>query len=559
MLDYIRENPEVSVLIIGGGINGAGLFRELALQGVDVLLVDKSDFCSGASAAPSRMIHGGLRYLEYGEFRLVQESLKERNLLLQNAPHYVNPLPTTIPIFSWMAGIPGAVKKFMGWGDGSENRGAFIVKVGLSFYDFYTRKKQLMPKHSFNSRKTALTKRPYLNDNIVCTATYYDAWISFPERLCLELLLDAQVANDNTTACNYISCVPQNENSDSILLRDELSGETLSVKPKIVVNATGAWIDFTNSALKQKTTFIGGTKGSHLVIDNDELFAATQGHMLYYENSDGRICILFPWHNHVLVGSTDIKVENPDEAICDESEIKYMLDSVRQVFPQIELTRSHIVSHFCGVRPLPATNAASTGQISRDHHYTRIDPDQNNPFPIYSLIGGKWTTFRAFSQQVGDQLLQELAQPRQVDSTHLAIGGGKDFPQTDVAQTAWLTRLHDQTGLSEERLNTLLVRYGSRAEQIASFIAEVEDAPLENNTNYSCREIKFIVTQEHVIHLDDLVLRRTGLALLGELNKALLSELAMITAAIRQWNEVQIQEEITKTTKLLQKKYGVQL
>jgi glycerol-3-phosphate dehydrogenase len=558
-LDHISEIPEITVLIIGGGINGAGLFRELALQGIDVLLVDKSDFCSGASAAPSRLIHGGLRYLEHGEFRLVRESLLERNLLLQNAPHYVFPLPTTIPIFSWLAGIPGAIKKFLGWGDSPSNRGALIIKMGLSLYDFYARKSQMMPRHNFSSHRTAMARRPLLNQNIVCTATYYDAWISYPERLCLELLLDASAAHDRAYALNYVACVAQDEGKNTVLLQDELNGQTLSVKPKIVVNATGAWIDFTNRFLKQETTFIGGTKGSHLVIDNDELFAATAGHMLYYENPDGRICILFPWHNRVLVGSTDIRINNPDEAVCDESEIEYMLQSVGQVFPKIELKRSDIVAHFCGVRPLPANNASTTGQISRDHQCTIINPDEKNSFPIYSLIGGKWTTFRAFSQQVADQLLLVLDQTRQVDSTNLAIGGGKDFPQTVEEQEVWLTRLAAQTSLSQEQLRALSGRYGSRAEQIAEFMVEAGDAPLKHDASYSRREIEFIVSQEQVFHLDDLVLRRTDLALLGRLNSDLLAELATITAAVRHWTESQKQEEITKTTALLQTKFGVQL
>jgi glycerol-3-phosphate dehydrogenase len=175
------------------------------------------------------------------------------------------------------------------------------------------------------------------------------------------------------------------------------------------------------------------------------------------------------------------------------------------------------------------------------------------------LIGGKWTTFRAFSQQVGDQLLLDLDQKRQVDSTNLAIGGGKDFPTTDEAQKAWLARVQMQTSLPEERLKTLLVRYGSRAEQMANFIMTTGDTPLKNHVCYSRCEIEFIVTQERVVHLDDLVLRRTGLALLGELNRELLAELATITGSLRQWTAVQTQDEIVKTTKLLHTKFGVTL
>ncbi len=137
------------MLIIGGGINGAGLFRDLALQGVDVLLVDKSDFCAGASSASSHMIHGGLRYLENGEFRLVREALHERNLLLQNAAHYVRPLPTTIPIFKWLDGTLLAAQKFLRLADRPSNRGALLVKTGLVLYDLFTRRQRALPTHRF--------------------------------------------------------------------------------------------------------------------------------------------------------------------------------------------------------------------------------------------------------------------------------------------------------------------------------------------------------------------------------------------------------------------------
>src|SRR5208283_3256602 len=131
----LREHPEVSVLIVGGGINGIGLLRELALQGIDALLVDKADFCAGTSAAMTRVIHGGLRYLENAEFHLVKESLRERNRLLRNAPHYVKPLPTTIPIFSWTSGMVPAIRNLLGWPAKPGNRGALLIKTGLTLYD----------------------------------------------------------------------------------------------------------------------------------------------------------------------------------------------------------------------------------------------------------------------------------------------------------------------------------------------------------------------------------------------------------------------------------------
>ena len=186
-LQAIRDNPEVSVLIIGGGVNGIGTFRDLALNGVDALLVERGDFGSGASAGSSHMLHGGIRYLENGEFRLVNEALHERDRMLQNAPHYAKPLRTTIPIFRWFSGLRNAPLKFLSLLDRPGERGALVIKIGLTLYDFLVRSQRVMPRHEFRLRSAALREYPQLNPAIVCAASYYDAWMPTPERICLEM------------------------------------------------------------------------------------------------------------------------------------------------------------------------------------------------------------------------------------------------------------------------------------------------------------------------------------------------------------------------------------
>ena len=550
ILTDLRDQPELQVLIVGGGINGVGLLRELALQGVNVLLVDKGDFCAGASAASTRVIHGGLRYLENFELRLVRESLHERNRLIRNAPHYVRPLPTTIPIFNWTGGIAHIVKKTLHIPSKPGGRGALVVKIGLSLYDFLTRSERVLPMHRFTSRKDALALRPELNSAIVCTATYYDASIAYPERLCLELALDAEIAGGR--ALNYV--VVEGASGDSVSLRDEITGAMQTVKPLIVVNATGAWIDFTNRVLKRATRFIGGTKGSHLVIDHPELLEATKQQMLYFENDDGRICIFYRAFDRVIAGSTDIPVDDPETAVCEEDEVDYILDSIRQVFPQVEVNRSHIVYRFCGVRPLPDSKVATTGQISRDHSAQITPPGDGIDFPIYSLIGGKWTTFRAFAEQVADDLLPLMKLSRRIDTTDLCIGGGKDYPG-DVA--GWITEHAQQSGLTRERMVDLLERYGTRAAEVAAFIGAAPDQTLSSHPAYTRREIQFMVEREYALHVEDVLLRRTLLALLGELSEALVVEIAAIMAESLGWSPEQTQQEITRTLDLLASRAGV--
>jgi glycerol-3-phosphate dehydrogenase len=548
---------DIDVLIIGAGINGAGLFRELALQGVQCLLIDKNDFMSGASAAPSRMIHGGLRYLENREIRLVKESLTERNLLLQNAPHYVFPLPTVIPIYHWFSGILNGVRKFFGLKATNTPRGAIIVKLGLLMYDIFTRNQRLVPTHQFKSRTKSLQERPLLDSNVVCTSLFYDAWISYPERLGIELIQDAIALNERSRAMNYVS-LSHIENSQ-VLLIDALSGGEYKIKPKIVVNATGAWIDFTNQSFGFKTKFIGGTKGSHLMVDNQALMDATMGQMIYYENDEGRICILFPLHGKVMIGSTDIKIADPDKAVCTEEEVEYMLGCVRQVFPGLDINPSQIVFRFSGVRPLPNSDGdLKNAQISRDHSIKIIEPTENMPFLVFNLIGGKWTTFRAFSEQAAEKILNHLQLKPKVSSKNIAIGGGKDFPGVAEKQN-WIESVHLKAGLDKIRINDLLSRYGMKANLLIPFLMKKSDYPLKSNPDYSKREIEYLLSMEFVQHLDDLILRRTVLALSGGLTYETLIELADIYKEIFEISDEEKLKEINRTMEILEKNHGIKL
>jgi glycerol-3-phosphate dehydrogenase len=539
----LRNHPDVSVLIIGGGINGIGLFDELALQGIDVLLVEKSDFCAGTSAAMTRVIHGGLRYLENAEFRLVRESLRERNRLLRNAPHYVKPLPTTIPIFSWTSGMVPTIRNLLRWPAKPGNRGAILIKAGLTLYDFLAGRKSPLPGHRFRSRRASLALRPALNPEVVCTATYYDAKITYPERLCLELVQDAEAACSEARALNYVRL--QSAAGSAVVLHDEVSGESCEVRPKIVVNATGAWIDFTNRDIGRVSQFIGGTKGSHIVLDHPELVAATGDEMIYFVNRDGRICIFYAVHGKIIAGATDIPTEDPGAA-CDEGEVDYLLESMRLAFPSIHVDRSHVVFRFCGVRPLPRSDALTPGQISRDHSFPVLAPGNGIDFPIYSLVGGKWTTFRALAEQVADEILRVLGRLRVRSSADLPIGGGKDYP-----------RIPEGTALPQMRLMTLLERYGTGAESVAAYLQAGPDAPLACHAGYSRREIEFMALNERVVHLDDLVLRRTLMSLLGEVNRPLLVELATIVSPVLQWPQQKAAAEIDRTVQILEKVHGV--
>ena len=558
ILSSLKTNPQVSVLIVGAGINGIGTFRDLALNGVDVLLVDRGDFCSGASSASSHMAHGGIRYLENGEFRLVREAVKERNRMIQNAPHIVKPLPTTIPMFKYFSGILNAPLKFMGWLDKPSERGSIIIKLGLMMYDAYTGSQRTVPRHTFHSRSESLKKWKKLNPEIVNTAVYYDGLISNPERLALEILLDAEAENPNARALNYVSLV-QGE-KDTVILRDELTDESFEVKPKLLINAAGPWIDFANHSLGVSTKFIGGTKGSHLVLVHPELRATIGDNEFFFENKDGRIVLIFPLQDKVLVGTSDIKLDHPDEARCTDEEVDYFLEMTARVFPNIKVTREHVVFAFSGVRPLASSLAKSTGQYSRDHHIEVLSGDWTNLlFPVYSLVGGKWTSFRAFSEEVADKAMQFLGVYRQKQTHDLPIGGGRGYPKNGEEQAKFINSLVAWTGLSKERLIVLFERYGTRAESVAGFISRAGDEPLKLLPEISHREIAFIAQHEKVEHLDDLLVRRTMLAMLGRLTRENLQELSNVLGESLGWTPEQKKAEAERTLRLLADRHRLKL
>nr|WP_298094146.1 glycerol-3-phosphate dehydrogenase/oxidase [uncultured Shinella sp.] len=552
-LHGLRQSPKVDVCVLGGGINGLSVFRELALQGVNVLLVEQADYCSGASAALSRMVHGGLRYLENGEFSLVKESLVERDRLLRNAPHYVAPLPTTVPIFDTFSGLANGVVRFLGLTRRPSRRGAIAIKAGLGIYDFLTRKRALMPKHEFRSRRATLSKWPALNSSIRNSATYYDAWVSHPERIGIELLRDGLSAGPNATALNYAIV---EANGSGYVLRDGLSGEALPVQPRLIINATGGWIDIANGTLfadeARPAPLMGGTKGSHLIIDNPALRDMLDGHMIYYENEDGRICILFPYLGKVLVGSTDIRVDDPGTVRCEADERDYILQSLAFVLPGVKIRPEEIVFQFAGVRPLPASKDSFTGRIPRDHFCTVLEGKNGGP-PVLCMIGGKWTTFRSFGELAADMALDQLGVKRRVDTADRAIGGGRVFPKNPER---WIRDLVASTGLSAARVAVLFESYGTEAEDIARFIAAKPDHPLPHAL-YSARELQYLIRAEAVEHLDDLLLRRTTLAISGDLSLAMTEAALDLLATEKGWSVQRAAEERGRFLNLMGERHGV--
>jgi len=538
----IKNKKGCQVLILGAGVNGTGLLKDLALQGIDCILVDKDDFTAGASSKSSRMIHGGLRYLENAEFKLVSESVAERNRLLRNAPHYVKPLKTSIPINSWFDGLIKSPMVFLGLPVSVGGRGALIVKMGLTFYDIITGRNRATPKHFFTSKKQSLREIPGLRTNIACTATYWDAWISQAERLCVDMIKEACAENPDCTAINYVTV--NKSDKDTVTLIDQDSGEETTLQPEIVVNATGAWVDFANKSLGLTSHFMGGTKGSHLVIDNPELYKTLGDRMVYYEHEDGRVCITFRFMDKVVMGSTDIKVDNPDDAVCDNDEVDYMISTLKSVFPAILISRENIVFTFCGVRPLASSGFEYTSRASRAHRTEITEPDPDRSFKIYSMIGGKLTTFRAFAEQTADKILSQLGKSRIKSTGERPYLGAKDYPADKAAKIQWIQKVVAAGAVDKTYVEQLFKRYGTEAEKLAGNQDASWQTPLKTLPNYSIGEVEHITQTECILHLSDLVRRRSVITFLGQATENVLQELAEIMGPNLCWDEPQRKHEI---------------
>jgi glycerol-3-phosphate dehydrogenase len=552
--DALADRPYADVLIIGGGINGLATFRDLAMQGVDVALVERGDFVSGASSASSHMIHGGIRYLENGEFRLVHEAVTERNGLLRIAPHYVRPLQTTIPIFSTFSGVLTAPLRFLRHGAGKHReRGAALIKIGLVIYDSFSRGGGLfgansVPRHEFRGRRRSLEDLPHLNPGIRYTATYWDASLHDPERLAIDVLRDGLAAGaGRARAANYVAAVGAADGKVLLRPAGADAGEEVAFAASVVVNASGPWTDVTNLALGDPTAYMGGTKGSHIVLDNPELLEATGGRELFFEHKDGRIVLIYPLKGRVLVGTTDLEHDMADPLVCTEEEVDYFLELVAHVLPAVAVDRSQIVYRFAGVRPLPGHGDLAPGFVSRDYRIEseRLAGGGDGAPQVLSLVGGKWTTFRASAEHLADRTLEALARPRIRTTKGVPIGGGRAYPTTERSRQRWLDA-HGRV-VGRDRAAMLLDRYGTVAESVIEAIeADADDAPLFAAPRYSTGELRHLARTEGVQHLDDMLLRRTSLAFTGDATPEVAGEVADAIADAMRWDAGTVASEVAR-------------
>lgn len=504
-------NEKFDLAVIGAGINGAGIARDAALRGLKVIIFDKNDMCSGCSAISSRLIHGGLRYLEYGEIPLVYESLHERRYLRLTAPHLVEPLRITIPVYA------GA------------RRGPLLIRLGMLAYDLLSLRKTV-PNHQMLNAEKMSAEEPGLNkQGLRAAARYYDAQVTFAERLVLENLLAARSAGAEIRTHCEVSRIVLDDRAVSSLVYEDANGDEHEVQVKAVVNAAGPWVDrVLDCAPAAARRFIGGTKGSHIVVGK---FAGAPKDAFYVEAAaDGRPFFIIPWNDQYLIGTTDIRYDDDlDHIRASGAEVDYLLEETNRVFPNAALAREDIHYAYAGVRPLPFKEAGPESAITR-RHIIKVNKDVAEG--LLSIIGGKLTTYRNLAEQTVDKLarLQRLKLPAcRTRDADLPGAWGIDRARD---------KLHESGILSDAGVDRMLQIYGGRAAAIMDLAGTASELArtLGPGDRVLAAEVVFALREEFAQTLTDIVFRRMMIGFDADQGRALYTEIAAIAATEKGWS-----------------------
>lgn len=555
------------VLILGAGINGAALARELVIGGLPVVVVDTGDLARGATAYSSRLIHGGLRYLEYGEFDLVRESLAERTRLLRLAPQFVHPLLLHIPVGNRLGGLRHSLGRFFGAdrhgaqaadARAAPPRGLWLVRAGLWLYDFYARDPSL-PRHHV-SRLDERSSLPIDRARYRWLCSYFDAQIRFPERFVVALFDDARRAAQLAGSFQLLTYhrVELSGRGASVYSADNASRPVLEFEPAAVVNATGAWVDRTLQQLRATSPpLMGGTKGSHLITFHAGLRAALGEAGIYAEAADGRPIFILPLGDATLIGTTDLPFSgDPADAVASEAEIEYLLAAVRQVLPGMRLTEQDVEFHYCGVRPLPHSDVDRPAAISRRHW---LEEHPGSPVPLYSVIGGKLTTCRSLAESSARTIRRRLGLGGDVPgSRDRLIPGGENYPTEARSLDAAWQELADVHGWSVAQVKAIWQLRGTQTDSILVELADRERANL-HGTDLPVAFARWVIANEWVRRLDDLVERRLMLLYDRRLSLACLRQLAGLLVEANLLRPAELESEVQRTVRRLASHFGRRL
>jgi glycerol-3-phosphate dehydrogenase len=509
------------VLVVGGGINGAGIARDLALRGLRVVLVEKGDFASGASSASTKLVHGGVRYLENFDFRLVFEACRERRILQSIAPHLVRPIPFFIPVYK------------------EDPRSLLTIRAGMTLYDALALFRNTH-HHSILTPPEATAREPALRtEGLSGVALYWDCRMD-DARLCLENVLSAVEAG--AEAENYLEVTALLKNGGrlrGVRLCDRETGEELEVEAEVIINAAGPWLDRVCALDGEPGGKLRPTRGTHILVPRinhgEEALYLTAGR-------DDRLFFVIPWGGLSLVGTTDVDFSgDPDTVAPVEEDIHYLLVETGRHLQGSTPRRCDVVTAFSGLRPLVAENAVKASRVSREHHIFESNSG------LISVGGGKYTTYRAVASEVAARAAERLGRGKGRSLTHrIPLPGG-----VTGNFAAFLRReaqvLSGKYGLSTRVLVDLINRYGSRTRDLLALLGEDPSLarPVVAGSSLLAVQVVYSARSEMARTPEDILRRRTTLTLdegcgISELKAVgeLLGRCRNVSAEVRQhWQD----------------------
>lgn len=530
------QNQVFDILVLGGGVSGASIAWDAALRGFSVALIERKDFGHATSAATSKLIHGGLRYLAQGDISVVRESLRERRYLEMNMAHQVFPLPFLMPFYDftptprWMLG------------------------VGLTLYDLLSWDRNYIDdpdKHidrkRWLSREKALQLEPGLNPQGLKGAYhYYDALNRHPNRSNLEYVLSA--ASRGAQVANYVACdefiieeTSAGKRVSGVIAKDTLTGRQFPVRAKVTVNATGPWGDIVlgklHGAVEHKLV---RSKGIHLLFPRFH-----KNTTVALETRDKHHIFLIPWGNYSLLGTTDTEFKgDPDDLNVTRDDAQDFLDLFNSYFPQ-KKTLGDVVNSYAGLRPLVAeSSVTSTYKASRRHEIV-LHRKQDNVDGLVSVFGGKWTTSRALAEQTVDLIEKKFGFPRRHSISHKTpvVGG-----QVGTRLATFIAEAHARWDkvYSPQLINHLIEIYGALYERVLDYVIRDKSLlmPIENEYPFIRAEIHYAVDREMALTLADFLNRRCGLGNMGYISDSALSSVATVMGDLLRWDSTRRREEI---------------
>ncbi len=505
----MTEGP-YDLVVIGGGIIGSGVARDAALRGLRVALVEKRDYAWGTTARSTRLVHGGLRYLEQYDFALVREALRERATLIRNAPHLVDRVPFLFPLFK------------------GKGVGRFLLKMGMVLYDWFARRN--LGRHEWWSREAVVRAVPALDrPDLRGAYLYWDAQVRYPERLVMENVVDLKRRGGD--AWNYtraVGLVTEGKRATGVRVADVFSGREEVIGARFVLNVGGPWVTEVDSRLGMEAPALTRrTKGVHLLVDR------VSDHALVLQCGDGeRIVFLVPWGRYTIIGTTDTDYTGGNDSVyATKADVAYLLDETNSNL-DLQLTPKDVYHTWAGLRSLIPKKKGSAGSVSR-RHLVVLHWERGGVENLASVVGGKITSYRYIAADVVNKIAKPLGTTAKSTTDQVPLPGGQPLDETALLRRFGSVLPH-HTDVDVERLFSL---YGARVGELLEVAAAGETGHLVGGSRLTKEEVRFVVEREGARSVEDVLLRRTMLGLEADQGLTVLEPLVDYLAALLGWDE----------------------